>query len=186
MSRSIQESLDLPVLEDLLKSASTTDAEDEPEVTDDMVEDFSGSSELSTSMNSGLIKPEVLDDQQARSHSSSMDTIHRDALQHSKDLMDLGYNVDIRSASKIFESAAGMMRLAMDAANSKREAQLKRRKLDLDAAKLEILLKNAKGGQQAGDTVDAEAVVIVEDRNEILKRMREEAKNAAQSPSSDK
>lgn len=103
MSRSIQESLDLPVLEDLLKSASTTDAEDEPEVTDDMVEDFSGSRELSTSMNSGLIKPEVLDDQQARSHSSSMDTIHRDALQHSKDLMDLGYNVDIRSASKILK-----------------------------------------------------------------------------------
>lgn len=174
MSRAIQETLELPVLEDLLKSSfqegAVDDGEELIEEEDEVVEVLEASTALSRP---NAFAQEVMEARQAKDHEDSMDGLHEDTLQHAKDLMDLGYNIDTRSASKIFESAATMFKLAMEAKNSKREAQLKLHKLHIDRRKQELAERVAKGEKDA-DTVEGESV-IVEDRNELIKRLRSES-----------
>jgi hypothetical protein len=177
MTKSIQESLDLPVLEDLLKPSNNQGAEDEPEITDEMAEQFSDDQKLDQMANalaSGAITTEVLDARREMDHDTSTESIYKEAMQHSKDLMDLGYNVDTRSAARIFENAAGMLKIALDAKNAKREAHFKQAKLLLGRRKLDLEELKIRGLQDGDDSIDSESVII-EDRNELIKRMREQA-----------
>lgn len=180
MSKTIQEALDLPVLEDLLKASAKDEAVEEPEITDEMVEQFQEeetTTALTHALASGAVTPEVEEARQARDHENAMDELHKETLQHAKDLMDLGYNVDTRSAGRIFENAANMFKIALDAKNAKRDAQLKSKKLELEDRKVQMLEKNTKGVVPEG-TIDAQAVII-EDRNEIIRMAREKAKGDA-------
>lgn len=174
MSKSIQEALDLPVLEDLLKSSYQEGATDEDDVPSEMVEQEQDEEvhQLSTALSNGAVTEEILEARAIKDHEKAMDDIHDQTIQHAKDLMDLGYNVDTRSAGRIFENAANMFKIALDAKNSKRDAQLKHGKLQVEKRKLELAEKNASG-QNDGDTIDG-APVIVEDRNELIKRLRGE------------
>ena len=156
MSKSIQDALDLPTLEDLLKAPRQVDDSEESSI-DDF--DFDKIPEQKVVVS-------------ANDHEIKTDEIYDETLQHARDLMDLGYNVDTRSAGRIFETAAGLYRTALEAKNSKRDAQLKAMKLELEHKKLEILLKGAKGNSAPGDTIEGEAVVLVENRNELLKQLR--------------
>ena len=165
MSKSIQDALDLPALEDLLKAPRQTD---DGEVTDQMVADADDNEEFGVALTDKL-NPGSLADAGAKDHADKTDDIYEETLQHAKDLMDLGYNVDTRSAGRIFETAAGMFKIALDAKNSKRDAQLKALKLELENRKVDALIKGA--GNQ---TVEATGeVVIIEDRNALIKQMRE-------------
>ena len=178
MSKSIQEALDLPVLEDLLKNPNNQEGESEPEITDDMVAEFEDQEKLdavSTALASGAVPQEVIEARQARDHETGTESIYKEAMQHAKDLMDLGYNVDTRSAGRIFENAANMFKIALDAKNAKRTAQLNAAKVMLDERKVRVLEREAKGPDGNEGGVDAESV-IVEDRNELLKRLRAQAK----------
>ena len=111
-------------------------------------------------------------------HAESMDELHREVLQHARDLMSYGFNIDSPRARGIFEIAASMYGHAMTAKNSKRDAQLKAMKLALDRKKVELEEKrtNHAIGQIETATIDGDGTVIVEDRNELLRRLRE--KNA--------
>ena len=174
MSKSIQDALDLPTLEDLLKAPRQTD--DGEEVTDQMVADADDNSivgEMSTALATGGITKDMADAREAKDHAKSANDIHDEVLQHAKDLMDLGYNVDTRSAGRIFETAAGMYKLALEAKNSKRDAQLKAMKLELESRKLDQMAKDKSGDDS--NVVPGEHVII-EDRNELIKRLRAEAK----------
>jgi len=172
MSKAIQESLELPVLEDLLKSSFQEGATDEDEVTDDMVEQQESIDlveQMDANLSSGNVPTNLADIQAIKDHEGAMDTIYTETLQHAKDLMDLGYNVDTRSAGRIFENAANMFKIALDSKNSKRDAQLKRLKLQLDERKQELAEKGARGGE--GEVIDGE-VTIIEDRNALIKMLK--------------
>ena len=173
MSKSIQDALDLPTLEDLLKAPRQTDEGEE--ITDQMVEEDDNSivEEMTTALATGNVTKEMADEREARDHARRADDIHDEVLQHAKDLMDLGYNVDTRSAGRIFETAAGMYKLALEAKNSKRDAQLKALKLQLEERKLDQMAKQKSGDD---DNVVPGEHVIIEDRNEMIKRLREEAR----------
>lgn len=178
MSKSIQESLDLPVLEDLLKSSSKDEAESEPEITDEMADQFEGDQQvnaISTALASGATTQEVVEARREQEHEQTTTTIYTEAMQHAKDLMDLGYNVDTRSAGRIFENAANMFKIALDATNARRDAQLKQQKLIIEKRKQDLAERQFKGDTSDG-TVESESV-IVEDRNELIKRLREQASN---------
>ena len=85
--------------------------------------------------------------------------------------MDLGFNVDQRSAATIFEKANMLYKTALDAKSSKRDSQLKTMKLMLEKRKLDLEEKRLK--HEMGDVaVDADAF-IVDDRNALIKLMRE-------------
>lgn len=104
-------------------------------------------------------------------HSQAMDEIHKETLKTARDLVDLGFNVDQRSAATIFEKATMMYKTALDAKDSKRKLQLEAMKIMQTSRKLD--LEERKLQHEMGDVpVDAEAT-IVEDRNELIKRIRE-------------
>lgn len=172
MSKSIQDALDLPTLEDLLKQPRETD--EGAEITEEMItaEGNEIVEEMSMALEKGATTKDIIAAREARDHEIKTDYIHDETLQHAKDLMDLGYNVDTRSAGRIFETAAHMYKLALDAKNSKRDAQLKAIKLELEARKIDALMNGNTG---TGNVVPGEHVII-EDRNALLKQMRLENK----------
>jgi regulator of replication initiation timing len=170
MSRTIQEALDLPTLEDLLKAPRETD---EGEIiTDEMLEEAQANNDveqLTHALGNNAVAKVDPDEIEAKDHADNTDDIFGQTLQHAQDLMDLGYNVDTRSSGKIFETAATMYKIALDAKNAKRDAQLKNKKLKLENDKLRAML----GQKTSDDIVESEAVVIA-DRNDMIKRLREQ------------
>jgi hypothetical protein len=176
MSKSIQDALDLPTLENLLRtSAPGDDINAEPEINEDgeVVEQNALSAQVGNALAANPVIEEDFDNKQAKDHADSMDKIYDETLQHSRDLMDLGYNVDTRSAGRIFENAATMYKLALDAKNSKRKAQLDLMKLHQEQQKIDLVEKN-KGGDGQGGPLDTGSV-IVEDRNELLRQLRDQS-----------
>lgn len=163
MSKTIQDALDLPILEDLLRaSRPSAPIEDETsETSDNQIVD-----DLAVALNQN--RPPILDTG-STDHATKTDDIHDEVLRHAQDLMDLGYNIDTRSAGRIFETAAGMYKIALDAKNSKRDAQLKLMKLELEHKKIDALLK---GRSNDSNVVPGEHVVVIEDRNTLIKQMR--------------
>lgn len=67
---------------------------------------------------------------------ATVTTIEQEMLQHARDLMDLGHNVDVRAAGSIFTIAANLYTQAVNAQISRRDAALKKQKLLIDEAKL--------------------------------------------------
>jgi hypothetical protein len=170
MSRTIQEALDLPTLEDLLKAPRETD--DHDSLTEDELLEAEGNADvdaLTAALESPITVRQDPDVVEAKDHADSADDIYGQTLQHAQDLMDLGYNVDTRSAGRIFETAAGMYKLALDAKNSKRDAQLKAQKLKLENEKLKALLRQKSG--EGNEIIEQEAVIIA-DRNDLIKKIR--------------
>jgi hypothetical protein len=146
--RGIEDMLNLPNMDDFF--------EDVPE-TKDIVKDEDEDE---------LPPAQVTDD-----HAKSMDDIYDETLQHSRDLMDLAYNVDERSRKGLFEIAVQMYGKAMDAKNSKKDSELKTMRLLLEERRLTLVEQEQNGGASS-PTQDS---VFVEDRNELLRRLRAEA-----------
>ena len=81
------------------------------------------------------------------------------------DLMDLGMNVEVRYASRIFEVASSMMGNAITAKTNKIEKKLKA--VDLQLKKLKI---DNDAGNDPADVINGQGYVIT-DRNELLKKL---------------
>jgi hypothetical protein len=179
MSKSIQDALDLPTLENLLRTSApgASDMESEPEINEDGEVDTTPQNELSAQVGNALASNPLIDEdhaaKEARDHETSMDKMYDETIQHSRDLMDLGYNVDTRSAGRIFETAATMYKIALDSKNSKRKAQLDLMKIYQEQQKIDIVEKNKGGGDHNGP-IDTGSVII-EDRNEILRQLRDQS-----------
>jgi hypothetical protein len=178
MSKSIQDALDLPTLENLLRtSAPGEDINTEPEINEEgeVVEQQNA---LSAQVGNALAANPFIDSdhevKQAKDHEESMDKMYDETIQHSRDLMDLGYNVDTRSAGRIFETAATMYKLALDAKNSKRKAQLDLMKIHQEQQKIDLVEKNKGGGDGQNGAIDTGSI-IVEDRNELLRQLRDQS-----------
>jgi hypothetical protein len=110
-------------------------------------------------------------------HSEDMDDLHDEIVHHARDLMSYAYNLDIPRQRGIFEIAASMYGHAMSAKNSKRDAQLKTMKLALDRRKVDLEEKRTNHviGHEQSASLDGNTIVV-EDRNELLKRLREQIK----------
>ena len=81
------------------------------------------------------------------------------------DLMDLGMNVEVRYASRIFEVASSMMSNAITAKTNKIEKKLKA--VDLQLKKLKM---DQDAGNDPHDVINGAGYVIT-DRNELLKKL---------------
>lgn len=109
-------------------------------------------------------------------HGKSMDVIHDEMLKHAQDIAELAYDLDPARAPRMLEVGAMYYKGALDAKNSKRDAELKLITLMQNERKLK--LEETKLKHEMGD-IDTEKadVIMVEDRNALLKRLREEASN---------
>jgi hypothetical protein len=168
MTKMIHHTLDLPEMEDVLVSDEIVEDED------DLNYEELNQSNLDMTVALAEQAERTLELKNGDGHAQSMDDLHKETLQHARDLMDLGFNVDQRSAATIFEKAVMLYKAATDAKNSKRDMQLKAMKLMLDSRKLDLEEKrlNHELGQ---NVVDAEGTVV-EDRNEMIRRIREQSK----------
>jgi hypothetical protein len=94
-----------------------------------------------------------------------LDVLAKKAEQAYDDLMDLGMNVEVRYASRIFEVASSMMGNAITAKTNKIEKKLKA--VDLQLKKLKI---DNDSGNDPNDVINGQGYVIT-DRNELLKKL---------------
>lgn len=155
MTKGIQDMLNLPSLEDTLK--------------EDGIENQSNIEET-------LKKVETASKKMAQisgsDHEMAMDELFSEIKGHAQDLMDMGYNIDQARARGIFEVAASLYKHAIDAKNSKRDAQLKFMKLELDKKKLSLEEMRMRHELGLGGNEPIEATVVSEDRNELIKRLK--------------
>jgi hypothetical protein len=96
---------------------------------------------------------------------SELDKLATKAEQAYDDLMDLGMNVEVRYASRIFEVAGGMLKTAVDAKTAKVDKKLKA--IDLQLKKYKIDKDN---NEDPGDVLNGAGYVVL-DRNEMLKKL---------------
>jgi hypothetical protein len=107
-------------------------------------------------------------------HAEAMDELHKEILGHARDLMSYGFNIDHPRARGIFEIAASMYAHAISAKNSKRDAQMKAMKLAMDKKRVELEEKRTNHALgQANAMIASDGTILVEDRNELLRRLRE-------------
>lgn len=161
MTQGLEKALGLPHLDDLLddepKTKPVAKASDEAVALDlQSVEAFAS-----------LIK--------GTDHGDAMDEVHEEALKHARDIVDLGFNIDPAKARGMFEQGANFYKIAIDAKNSKRDAQLKAMKLILDHRKFELEKAQASGTVTPTPTIEAEATVVMT-HNDLLRRYHADKK----------
>jgi hypothetical protein len=83
------------------------------------------------------------------------------------DLMDLGMNVEVRYAGRIFEVAGTMMKNAIDAKAAKIDKKLKSIDLQLKKYKIDKDTEEPSNGLINGEGY------IITDRNELLKKLQQ-------------
>lgn len=154
--RTLESAFDLDSINDI----EGKDAEETDEV-----------SSTETDMNAALELAEQIDKQLSAArgrdvHDDEMDELAGLAIQAHKDLQDLGMNVEIRHAGEIFSSSSQMLKIAVDAKNSKVDKKLKMLKLQLDKLKMDRSYKPA-----SVDPIEGKATML--DRNELLKQLSE-------------
>ena len=90
-----------------------------------------------------------------------MDDIARQAVDSYQQLMNLGMNVSDRDAGSIFDSAAKMLKTALDAKDSKINSKLKQ---------IDLMVKKARLDNNAGEYTNGDnGGNKMLDRNELLK-----------------
>ena len=171
MTQGIRDFFALPNMDEVLKTEGPVMPE--PEIEDD-----------GEMMDPGLVQTVALAQQaqarldmvEGKDHAEAMDTIYKETLKHAQEIMDLGFNVDLPRARGLFEVAGQIYGRAIEAKNSKRDSQLKAMKLALDQRKLDLDERklNAQLGETEKNTLTGDATVVREDRNELIRRLREE------------
>lgn len=94
-----------------------------------------------------------------------LDTLASKAEQAYDDLMDLGMNVEVRYAGRIFEVASSMMGNAIAAKTAKIDKKLKAVDLQLKKYKID------KDNPEEGDGMINGQGYVITDRNELLKKL---------------
>jgi hypothetical protein len=179
----IEDELDLPNMEDVMKLQEDTVSLDEEE--EDMEVDLSNVSEedidnLKTQITQRPINEpkgdmdvitasdiEALD----RETDADLDTIYDQAMESAYDVMDVGHNSPPNIQSEMFNSSNNFLNTALTTRNSKIAKKLKMAKLSLEFQKLELMKRKAGENVIQADTVQS-AAVITDNRNAILEEMR--------------
>jgi galactokinase/mevalonate kinase-like predicted kinase len=148
MTKHIQESLGLPIMNDVFNHSEQIFDKQE------------------------LIDSEIMvnDDEQI-SHESAMTDFADTAQAKAEDLIELGYSVDPKAAGSILGAAAKFMALALEAKKSIRDTQLQMTKIQIEAMKI------AKMPAIANNTpaTDMSAPGAKIDRNELIKKLTNRA-----------
>ncbi len=144
-----------------LESAEPAKVEAPPVPTHEEVKSLDDSYRAVQEITRGLPQIKELDDL----NDNELDDLAKKAEEAYDDLMDLGMNVEVRYAGRIFEVAASMMGNAITAKTNKIEKKLKA--IDLQMKKLKI---DNDAGNDPNDVINGSGYVIT-DRNELLKKL---------------
>jgi len=151
-------------LEELFNLEETEDIVETPIIappTHEEVNSLEKSYQAVAEITRGLPQIKELDDLDDK----ALDDLAKKAETAYDDLMDLGLNVEVRYASRIFEVASSMMSNAITAKTAKIDKRLKA--VDLQLKKLKI---DNDSGADPNDVINGAGYVIT-DRNELLKKL---------------
>ena len=164
MTKKLEEEFNLPPIEEAL-AKEEQEKEDTPTLEETKAEIFQLEDQLSVSEKINMAFKEVkgLED-----HESEMNDIAKEAIDSYKQLMSLGMNVSDMAAGKVFAEASNMLKIALDASDSKTKAKLQQVDLMIKKARLDN-----NSGRSGETTADGS---IVYDRNELLKIMNKNDK----------
>lgn len=152
--KKLEEEFNLPPLDDFDNAEEDT-VFDDPKTEIQTVEDALSVSEK---INNALAEVRGME-----VHDSEMDEIASQAVESYEQLMSLGMNMTDMAAGPVFSNAAAMLKIALEAKDSKVTRKLKQ--IDLMIKKANLDARTAK----QDDAVEAKATVL--DRNELLKML---------------
>ena len=115
------------------------------------------------------IEQDLADHAGLRQHDSEMNEIATEAMSSYKEFKDLALNCTPAHCGKIAETAANMLRIAMEAKNSKSDKKLRMWRLQLDQARLLRDLERDQGPEEG--VIDNEDAIRI-DRNKLLKEIQ--------------
>jgi len=158
MTRKLEEEFNLPSLEEALQNTASVDEPvEQPLATIDEVQEAISISEKIDNALAEVRGMEV--------HDSEMDAIALEAMTSYQQLMSLGMNMSDMAAGQVFNNAANMLKIALEAKDSKVQRKLKQ---------VDLMLKKARVDQTAkkAGADDAEEIASnTFDRNELLKML---------------
>ncbi len=163
MTKKLEEEFNLPPIEEAL-------AEEKPAINDGYKLVRESQKEIEV-ISHGLSVAEKINDafkeiKGLGDHEVEMDDISVKAIDSYEQLMNLGMNVSDMAAGKVFAEASNMLKIALEAKDSKTKAKLQQLDLMLKKARLDKT-KN-QNGDIDGDVTDTQ----VYDRNELLRIMK--------------
>ena len=161
MTKKLEEEFNLPPIADTYESIPESESQKEinnQQVTEFEtidVEDIQTALTTAEKIDNALQNVKGLED-----HNVEMDDIARQATDSFQQLMNLGMNVGDREAGSIFDSAAKMLKTALEAKDSKINSKLKQ---------IDMMIKKARLDSNAGNYDDGSPATATMDRNELLK-----------------
>ena len=154
MTKKLEEMLNLPDNEDIVKPVTqTTEVASHEETFRDIAEFDKIASALPAVKGLGQMADDELNE------------VADKAMTAYDDLMDLGMNVDSRYSGRIFEVASTMLRNAIDAKSSKIDKKLKMVELQLKKQKLDN-----DNQDDSPAAVESEGTIIT-NRNDLMKKL---------------
>ncbi len=167
MTKKLEELFNIPSMEDEpdteLVEPDFDDADDTEVVevdTETEIMEITEAMELATRINTALAEVRGMEE-----HDGEMDEIAQKALDNFDQLMSLGMNLTDMAAGPVFSSATQMLKVALDARDSKVTRKLKQVDMMIKKANLDHRKDTAKGGEAQ------QVQPNVYDRNELLKML---------------
>jgi hypothetical protein len=157
MTKKLEEEFNLPPMEEAIPESAPQKELNDRQVTEFEtidVEDIQTALTTAEKIDNALQNVKGLEE-----HDTEMDTIAQQATDSFQQLMNLGMNVGDREAGSIFDSAAKMLKTALEAKDSKINSKLKQ---------IDMMIKKARLDSNAGNYDDGPSTAIM-DRNELLK-----------------
>ena len=112
----------------------------------------------------------ILDVDDINDHDEKMDMYATSSFSYAQNIYELGMDIEPRHGAEMFNAAANMMKVALDAKNAKIDKRLKLYELELKKQKLEL-----DKGRVAGFTQEYDSDMVVATREDLLKnRNRDE------------
>jgi hypothetical protein len=169
MTKSLEETFNLPPLKTALKDAQVDVVEIEHQSIAEELEDISPDDTEPTKVLKAITVAEKIDHaltkvDQLDESDNEMDHIASEALDAYAELKDLAMNMSDAHSGRMMEVAAQMLRTSLDAKNSKIDRKLKTIDLQLKKMRLDRLAGNTSGGDDSPQGIEF-------DRNELLKHL---------------
>lgn len=155
MTRKLEEEFNLPPLEEALDA--TVETTEQPLT---IIDEVQQAISISENIDNALAEVRGME-----VHDSEMDNIALEAMNSYQQLMSLGMNMSDMAAGQVFNNAANMLKIALEAKDSKVQRKLKQ---------VDLMLKKARVDQTAKKSSDTDAEEINSntfDRNELLKML---------------
>jgi len=158
MTKKLEEMLNLPDNESIVKESNSEKAQAAVIEQEDTFRDIAEFDKIASALPAVKGLGELAD--------KELNEVADKAMQAYDDLMDLGMNVESRYAGRVMEVAGTMLKTSLDAKVAKLDKKLKMVELQLKKEKMD-----RDSGNSDGDIVNGEGYVVT-DRNSLLERLK--------------